>query len=238
VDMIPRIYDTERVVRILGDDEKVSHATINQPLERPEIDEKTGAIRTVLNDLTVGKYDVTVSAGASYSTRRQEASDAMVSFGQSWPKLMDVAGDKVVTAMDWPGADEIAERIKRTIPPELLGDEDGEDGEQSPQIPPQVLQIVQQAQQHIQQLEAELQDAKTGIEKARISAESSERVAQINANGRQDVEELKGWISMLMQSMQPPPALNAAAMQTQEQQQEPIAQGPGQPPEFAPGQQF
>ena len=238
VDMIPRIYDTERVVRILGDDEKISHATINQPLERPEIDEKTGAIRTVLNDLTVGKYDVTVSAGASYSTRRQEASDAMVSFGQSWPKLMDVAGDKVVTAMDWPGADEIAERIKRTIPPELLGDEDGEDGEQSPQIPPQVLQIVQQAQQHIQQLEAELQDAKTGIEKARISAESSERVAQINANGRQDVEELKGWISMLMQSMQPPPALNAAAMQTQEQQQEPIAQGPGQPPEFAPGQQF
>jgi hypothetical protein len=85
-----------------------------------------------------------------------------------------------------------------------------------------VLQIVQQAQQHIQQLESELRDAKTGIEKARISAESSERVAQINANSRQDVEELKGWIAMLMESMRPPPALNAAAMKTQEQQnQEP-----------------
>ena len=163
----------------------------------------------------------------------------MVSFGQSWPKLMDVAGDKVVTAMDWPGAEEIAERIKRTIPPEIRGDDGEEGGGQGQQLPPQVLQIVQQAQQHIQQLESELRDAKTGIEKARISAESSERVAQINANSRQDVEELKGWIAMLMESMRPPPALNAAAMTTQEQQpQEPIAQGPGQPPEYAPGQQY
>ena len=233
VDMIPRIYDSERVVRILGDDEEVSHATINKPLDAPEMDEKTGAIRTVLNDLTVGTYDVTVTAGASYSTQRQEAADAMVSFGTSWPKLMDVAGDKVVKAMDWPGADEIAERIKRTIPQELLGDEDGE---QQPQIPPQVLQIVQQAQQHIQQLESELADAKSGIEKARISAASAENVARINADSRQDVEELKGWIQMLVQNMQPPPSLNAAAMTPQDQQQETPAQGPGQPPDYAPGQ--
>ena len=233
VDMIPRIYDSERVVRILGDDEEVSHATINKPLAAPEMDEKTGAIRTVLNDLTVGTYDVTVTAGASYSTQRQEAADAMVSFGTSWPKLMDVAGDKVVKAMDWPGADEIAERIKRTIPQELLGDEDGE---QQPQIPPQVLQIVQQAQQHIQQLESELADAKSGIEKARISAASAENVARINADSRQDVEELKGWIQMLVQNMQPPPSLNAAAMTPQDQQQETPAQGPGQPPDYAPGQ--
>ena len=233
VDMIPRIYDSERVVRILGDDEEVSHATINKPLAAPEMDEKTGAIRTVLNDLTVGTYDVTVTAGASYSTQRQEAADAMVSFGTSWPKLMDVAGDKVVKAMDWPGADEIAERIKRTIPQELLGDEDGE---QQPQIPPQVLQIVQQAQQHIQQLESELADAKSGIEKARISAASVENVARINADSRQDVEELKGWIQMLVQNMQPPTSLNAAAMTPQDQQQETPAQGPGQPPDYAPGQ--
>jgi hypothetical protein len=146
---------------------------------------------------------------------------------------MDVAGDKVVKAMDWPGADEIAERIKRTIPQELLGDEDGE---QQPQIPPQVLQIVQQAQQHIQQLESELADAKSGIEKARISAASAENVARINADSRQDVEELKGWIQMLVQNMQPPTSLNAAAMTPQDQQQETPAQGPGQPPDYAPGQ--
>jgi hypothetical protein len=49
-----------------------------------------------------------------------------VQFGQAWPRLMDIAGDKVVKAMDWPGADDIAERIKRSIPTELRGDDDGE----------------------------------------------------------------------------------------------------------------
>ena len=66
--------------------------------------------------MSVGQYDCTVSAGPSFSTLRQEASEAMVSFGQSWPKLMDIAGDKVVRAMDWPGAEEIAERIAKDHP--------------------------------------------------------------------------------------------------------------------------
>ena len=115
---------------------------------------------------------------------------------------MDVAGDKVVKAMmDWPGADEIAERIKRTIPQELLGDGTANSSRRSRH---RYLQIVQQAQQHIQQLESELADAKSGIEKARISAASAENVARINADSRQDVEELKGWIQMLVQNMQPP----------------------------------
>ena len=84
----------------------------------------------------------------------------MVSFGQSWPKLMDIAGDKVVRAMDWPGAEEIAERIAKTIPPDLLDEKE----RKTPQIPPEVMQIMQQAQGHIQELEAALQDAEQGIE--------------------------------------------------------------------------
>ena len=110
----------------------------------------------------------------------------MESFGQSWPKLMDIAGDKVVRAMDWPGAEEIAERIAKTIPPELLDENERE----TPQIPPEVMQIMQKAQGHIQQLEAALQDAEQGIEKERIKAASAENVARINATSRQDVEEL------------------------------------------------
>jgi DNA-binding protein YbaB len=206
--MIPRVYDTPRVVRILGDDETVTHAKVNQPLQQPEVNEETGAIKTVLNDLTVGNYDVTVAAGPSYTTLRQEAADAMVQFGQSWPKLMDIAGDKVVRAMDWPGAEEIAERIERTIPPELRGEE----GQGPPQLPPEAQQQMAQMQGYIQHLEQQLQAAASGIEKARIDAESRERVAQINAVGRQDVEEIKGWVQLLAQRMQPPPQLTAAAL--------------------------
>lgn len=210
--MIPRVYDTERVVRILGEDEKISHVTVNKPIAQPEVDEKTGAIKTVMNDLTVGTYDVTISSGPSYSTLRQEAADAMIQFGQSWPKLMDIAGDKVVQAMDWPGAEDIAERIARTIPPEIR--DDSNEGSQQP-LPPQVQQFVQQAQAQIQQLQQALQEAQSGIDKERIKAQSAENVARINAESRSDVEEIKGWIAMLIQHMQPPPILNAAILENE-----------------------
>jgi len=219
VNMIPRVYDTQRVVRIMGEDEAVASAQINTE-ERDE----QGAVQRVLNDLTVGSYDVTVQAGPSYSTLRQEAAQAMVEMGQSWPKLMDVAGDKVVKAMDWPGADEISERIKKTIPKEITQDED-EDGEgQGPQqLPPEVQQQMQQMDQAIQQMSEQLQMAESGLEKARIDAAAKIEVARINAEGRQDVEEIKGWIQMLLQRMQPPPMLSAAALQTGAQ---PNPQGP------------
>lgn len=212
ISMIPRIYDAERVVRILGDDETVSSAVVNQPLPQPKQDPKTGAIKTVLNDLTVGKYDVTVTAGPSYSTLRQEAADAMIQFGQSWPKLMDIAGDKVVKAMDWPGAEEIAERIERTIPPEIRQSEEDQQG-QPLQLPPEVQQQMQQADQHIQQLTQALQEAQSGIDKEKIKAQSAENVARINAESKQDVEELKGMIQMLLAKMQPPPILAADVAQ-------------------------
>ena len=86
--MIPRIYDAERVIRIRGEDESISAAKVNGVEQDPE----TG-VQRVINDLTVGKYDVTIAAGPSYTTQRQEAAEAMTQFAQSWPKLMDVAGD-------------------------------------------------------------------------------------------------------------------------------------------------
>jgi hypothetical protein len=175
INMLPKVYDTERAVRILGDDDSATYATINKPNVAGEKNE-AGEVRDVLNDLTVGTYDVTVTSGPSYTTMRQEAADAMIQFGQSWPKLMDIAGDKVVKAMDWPGAEEIAERISRTIPPEIKGDDD-EDGEviQTPKGPLPVAQAGQAIagmEMHIQQLEQAIQGM--GEEKQAIEAEKSQ----------------------------------------------------------------
>lgn len=205
VDMIPRIYDTARVVRIRGEDESMSSAQINQPV----MDEQ-GAVVRVLNNLTIGKYDVTISAGPSYTTQRQEAAEGMSNLAQAWPKLMDIAGDKVVENLDWPGAEGIADRIKRTIPPQITGD--GEEGQQ--EVPPQVAQQLQQLQQALEQATQELQDAQSGLAKARIDAQSRIEVAQINAQSRQDAEELKGMVQMLLARMPPPAPLEVAAYQT------------------------
>lgn len=214
VDMIPRVYDTERIVSILGEDRTPGHAAINKPMEQPKVDPKTGAVQKVLNDVRVGRYDVTVRTGPGYDTQRQEAVAAMTEVGGKWPKLMDVAGDKVIRAMDWPGADEIADRIKRTIPAEILGDE--ENGGAPNQLPPEVQQQLQQLEAANQQLQAQLQEAANGIEKARIDAASRERVAEINATAKQDAEELKGLVQLLLQRMQPPPVLVDQALRTGE----------------------
>ena len=213
--MIPRIYDTPRVVRILGEDETPSYARVNEPLDQPQVDKKTGVVRRVLNDLKAGKYDLTVSMGPAYQTLRQEAAEAMIQFGQSWPKLMDVAGDKVVKAMDWPGADEIAERIARTIPPEIRDDpKDAEEEGGPPPLPPEVEQGIQQMQQQIQEMEAALRDASSGVEVARIRADAQVEAARIAAEGRNDVAELTGWVKLLAARMEPPPMLTSAAMTT------------------------
>lgn len=226
IDMIPHIYDTARVVRLRGEDEKLAYAQINQ-IERVQ-DENGNPIEQVLNDLSIGKYDVTVSAGPSYTTQRQEAAEGMVQLAQGYPALMQIAGDKVISNMDWPGADEIAERIARTIPPEIKGEEDGD---QPQQLPPEVQQQLQQMDAVIQQQQQQLQEVNNGLTKAQIDAESRIEVARINAQSRQDAEELKGLIALLVQRMVPPPELAQAAYQTGLPRQEapPLPPQPEQP---------
>jgi hypothetical protein len=218
VSMIPHYYDATRIVRIMGEDGKIKHTKINSPIppEEQEVDEQGQAIKTILNDLTVGEYDITVKAGPSYDTLRQEALDSMVEVAGKWPKLMDVAGDKVIKVMDWPGAEEIAERVARSIPPEIRGDEEGKQSEtvDTPKGPiplDQVGPMLAQMDQQMQQMGQALQEAQSGIEKAKIDAASRERVAEINAVSKSDVAELTGLVQLLIAKMQPPPQLVAEA---------------------------
>lgn len=145
VEIIPQIYDTERAIRIIGEDETEDVVYINQVFE------KNG--KTQLYDLSRGKYDVTISNGPSYATKRQEAVESMLALSQANPQITQIAGDLMVKNMDWPGADEIAERLKKTIPPNLL---EQEGGGESQEIPPQVQAQMQQMNQMVEQLTNEL----------------------------------------------------------------------------------
>jgi hypothetical protein len=214
-----RVYDTMRVERLLAVDGTGSTAEINKPTE--ETNELGQTIRRVLNDMTTGEYDVVISSGPAYNTMRQEAADGMVAMAQSWPTLMDVAGDKVVKSMDWPGADDISERVADAINMKFPGlikpEEDGGDETpvvQTPKGPVDVTQagqLIGQMEQMLEEMGGELAERDKAAELARINADSREEVARINAASRADVEELKGMIQMLVAQMQPPPALVAAA---------------------------
>jgi hypothetical protein len=175
----------------------------------------------VLNDLTVGEYDTVISSGPAYNTMRQEAADGMGAMAQSWPLLMDLAGDKVIKSMDWPGKDEMSERVADGIKlkfPGLIKEEQGENEDPQVQTPKGPIsldeagQLIGQMEQALEKMSAELGDLDKAADLARINADSREEVARINAAGRADVEELKGMITMLVSQMAPPPALVAAAM--------------------------
>lgn len=110
VDLIPRIYDTERTLRILGEDGAESFVAINATVAGPD-----GPV--VLNDLSAGTYDVDVATGPSFATRRLEAAESMMAFVAAVPQAGAVIADLIARNMDWPGADAIAERLRRLLPP-------------------------------------------------------------------------------------------------------------------------
>lgn len=122
-DLIPKIYDSERIVRILKEDG--SHDM--QPVNVEMMDESGAAvIANALDD--GGKYDVTVGTGPSYLTRQQEMADTIVELSRNMPQVGQVAPDLLVKALNFPGGDEIAKRLERTLPKAITSDE--------PQPPP------------------------------------------------------------------------------------------------------
>jgi hypothetical protein len=131
VDMIPKIYDTQRIARIIGVDGDVRMVKFNptQPEPVKEVrDMETGGLIEKIYNPGVGTYDVMVTTGPGYMTKRQEALDAMSQILQSNPQLWGVAGDLFIKNMDWPGAQEMAERFKKILDPKVLatGDESPE----------------------------------------------------------------------------------------------------------------
>ncbi|MGO9985246.1 MAG: portal protein [Rhodomicrobium sp.] len=133
IDLIPKIYDSERTVRVMREDETHLPVRINVPVMG------VNGKPMLLNDLNQGTYDVRVKIGPSYATRRAEAADAMLQFIQAVPQAASVAGDLVARNMDWPGADEIADRLKRMLPPQISGE--------APPIGVEIAQAQQQAYQ-------------------------------------------------------------------------------------------
>lgn len=194
VSWIPEIYDTQRIVRVLGDDDSLAYKVINERQLRHEMDEMSQTIQEVeevVNNVTVGKYDVTVSMGPSYSTMRQEAADAMVQFGQAWPKLMDIAGDKVVKAMDWPGADEIATRIKRTLPAELTREDNDPENQAEADLPQEVTAQLERASQYIQMLQQENMMLKSEAGEKQKDRELEKYKTDVDATTKVVIEEMK-----------------------------------------------
>lgn len=184
LDLIPKVYSTPRIIRVLGEDGEAKSAAING-MQPPEGDDQAQKVQGIY-DLRVGRYDLAVSAGPSFTTRREEAATQMIELIRSYPDSAPVIGDLLAKNLDWPGADEIAKRLEKMLPPQVR-----EDGAPDPQAQA-AMQQAQQAVQIAQQLQQELQQAKDDralkereleikayeAQTARIQAEKPEFVPQ------------------------------------------------------------
>ena len=161
LDLIPKIYDTERAMRIIGDDGKPEIMTINER----KMDEQ--GIERILNDVTIGEFDIVMDTGPGYNSKRQESVEAMMALFQAEPALVQVAGDLLVRNMDFPGAEIIADRLAASNPMAQIDDK-------SP-IPPQAQMQLKQSQATIQQLQQQIQAMQMDMKYGASVAEQQEQ---------------------------------------------------------------
>ena len=163
VDLIPHTYGYERIGRVLGLDGKPRNVRFGKvPPEQAEAlkqaaeqgqDGQEAAEVARIYDVTVGKYDLVVETGPSFATKREEAASQMIELIRNYPAAAPLIGDLLAKNLDWPGADEIAQRLKAMLPAQIQG--------QNPEVVA--------AQQQLQALQAELQKMAAALQEAQAS---------------------------------------------------------------------
>jgi hypothetical protein len=182
IDLIPKVYDTPRIVRVIGEDGEQAKVQINQ--QAPKVDPKTGQPMVdemgqailAMHDLSAGKYDLTVKTGPSFTTRREEAAAQMTEMIRAFPEAAPIVGPELAKNLDWPGADKIAEKMEAL---------------ESGKLP-------DEAQKAMQDMQAQLQ--KLAQENQQLKQDKSEKIAEINADlavekiklqSQRELEEMK-----------------------------------------------
>lgn len=162
LDLIRHYYDTQRVIRILGVDGVPQTTTINE-----KVRDDMGAIKEVLNDLSVGTYGVVMDTGPGYQTKRQENSETILGLLKVLPQVGQVGGDILVRQMDFEAAQDLADRLAAANPiamaekklPDNLPDE-------AKAFIAHLMGANQQLQQTVQALQTEIK-AKLSVEQVR-----------------------------------------------------------------------
>jgi hypothetical protein len=198
VDLIPKIYDTERVVRILGIDGGEKWVEIN----KIQIDQMSGQ-QIVTNDITSGKYDVSVSVGASYNTQRQEASEALLEMMGN-PMLAPVVADLLAKNLDIPNSDELEKRLRKIgiksgviEPSEEEMAEGGDEVMQGmqQQFEEQIAMMQQQAEQAVMELTTKINEQKMQLEQAQTML-LQEKLNKENDRARINIEADKAQLEI------------------------------------------
>ncbi len=196
LDLIPHFYDRPRIRRIIGADNQEKTVAMHagrlpldpqtkQPITGEQLQQYMQAQSATaidrIYDLSLGRYDVTISVGPSTQSKRTEATEAMLQVIQSRPDAFEIMGDLLFENMDWPYAKVIAKRLKSRLPPGMQDDGKADPAAQVPQLQQQLQQAQQELKVLQQQIQTKQVEAQADLKLAQLDIQSRERIAQINA---------------------------------------------------------
>jgi hypothetical protein len=213
LDLIPYVYSEERTLRIIGVDGKGELTPINTPTQGED------GVNKVLNDMTVGEYDIVMETGPGFATRRQESLETMLSLLPADPNLMAQAGDLIFRNMDFHGADIIADRLAAANPLAQI--------DEKSEVPPQAQMMIKQGQATIQQLQQQIQqmtldmkygasvaqqkeqaaterksmDVEAKLEDARMRTDATAHDTVIESETKKEIEEMKAQLALILAQM-------------------------------------
>ena len=187
-DLIPKIYDTPREVRILGEDMKEEIVKVNQKWADDYGQEHC-------YDLVNGKYDVRLKIGPNYLTDQEKTQALVTELARSYPPLMQVAGDIVMKSMNFKGAEEISERLRKALPPGMADEEGKKPAEllaqQNQQLSQQLDQVMGLAEKQAEELRTQRVKADSDAAIEQMKIESAERQTAIDNETKLTIERMK-----------------------------------------------
>jgi len=167
IDLIPKVYDNQRVVRIQGEGDQEHFVKINHEMIGPMGEP------IVVNDLSTGRFDIRVTIGPNFATKRFEAANMMIEFVRAFPQAAPLVADLVAAMQDWPKADEMAKRLRHTVPPQILHDPDDPKSPPPPDPTQDPVFQVNLAEKQAQIALTQAQVLKTQMEAAKLQAEGA-----------------------------------------------------------------
>jgi hypothetical protein len=181
VDLIPQVYNAPRILRAIKEDGQTYDVPVNQPVvpQPPATPDQPPQFKpaqehlegmTKIFDLTVGKYDVVVEAGPSFTTRREETAEQMMEFIRVFPQSAPLIGDLLAKNLDWPGAEQVAERLRAMLPPQAQG-----------QVQPIVGQLQQMLQQQGAQAQQELGKLAQQVKELQLQLKDKQATERVSA---------------------------------------------------------
>ena len=192
LDLIPKIYDGQRMVRVLGEDDAEKMVEIN--ILNPD----TGEVES---DLSAGQYDLAMISGPSFSTKRQEAANFFEKMLNLKPEDSAIILDLLVKNLDLPGSEELYERLRKRAVGMGLIEPDEEKGDPPPQ-PPKPSPEEMLARAELMKGEADLINAETKAAQNQTSAlknAADARKSFADSEGQQ-IENVESLMKLMVES--------------------------------------